>query len=152
MTTTRLTLLLLAVMFFYACNKTAKQATIQKENQIVETNSLDIKKVKKIESYTSFYKRFHADSVFQMNRIKFPIGGYYTDTLGNEHKWNRDSWIMHRSYIQDADTSIYNLELTDEKSQKSELLFIEGAGFKVERKFKQINGKWYLVYYVDENL
>lgn len=78
--------------------------------------------------------------------------GHYTDTVGDLHKWNSGNWIMHRSEIQTVDTSMYEVEIKDFNDYKTELLFIEGGGFKVERKFKRINGKWYLVYYADENL
>lgn len=152
MNANRIFLLVGALAVLFSCGRTTKESTTIQGNGIVAHKAPDIEKVKRVESYVTFYRKFHSDSLFQMSRIKFPIEGYYTDSAGIEQAWTKKSWIMHRSQIQNADTSIFKLELTNTNKQKEELLYIEGSGFKVERKFKQINGKWYLIYYVDENL
>ncbi len=138
-----------------SCNRTTKEVTtISKEEVKPEIKKESTKKSKavKYENYNTFYNRFHRDSLFQMSRVKFPIGGYFTDTVGEERTWSKTNWIMHRSKIQEADTSIYKVNIESATTVKKEELFIEGGGFKVERKFQRINGKWFLVYYIDENL
>lgn len=140
---------IVGLMVFVGCNRTTKELTTTEPPKIERTEKAS---PPALESYASFYKKFHKDSIFQISRIMFPMKGHFIDTVGDLHKWNSNNWIIHRSEIQTVDTSVYKVELKDFNDFKTELLFIEGGGFKVERKFKRINGKWYLVYYTDENL
>ncbi len=144
-----------SVILLSSCNKTIKEVTTSNKTESkIENKKEPTAKTKSIkyEKYDAFYNRFHKDSLFQMSRVNFPIGGYYLDTVGEEQKWNETNWIMHRSKIQEADTSIYKISIESATTVKKEKLFIEGGGFKIERKFQLLNGKWHLIFYSDENL
>jgi len=47
---------------------------------------------------------------------------------------------------------VYTIKLSGSPTLKKEELYIEGGGFRVERQFQKMNGKWYLIEYIDENL
>ncbi len=145
---------LLFLFFQFGCNRTSKEVT-KTEPQIAKpevTKPKPIKKAATYESFNTFYKHFHNDSIFQISRIKFPLDGYAIDTSETAVKWNKKNWIMHRYNINDIDTSQFKVETTHDKNNYTEKIYIEGGGFKNERKFKRINGKWYLISYIDENL
>jgi len=145
--------ILMGIVTLFSCNGTIKESTKTKDQGNADlTPEVAKPKTETSEDYSTFYNRFHADSLFQMSRIKFPIEGYFTDTLGNEVKWSKSNWIMHRTKIQDADTLVYTIKLSGSPTLKKEELYIEGGGFRVERQFQKMNGKWYLIEYIDENL
>jgi hypothetical protein len=50
-----------------------------------------------------FYERFGKDSVFQMQRIVFPLEGRPAltdakDTIPANFKWLKEDWVIHRTY------------------------------------------------------
>lgn len=142
------------LLIFSACNRTTKEITTNTKDDVVIKDSTPVKKEYKpilSENYDEFYADFHRDSIFQMSRIEFPIQGEYTDEEGVSIAWNSHNWIMHRSPIQSVDTSIYKVEVVNTNNSSDEIIWIEGSGFKTERKFKRIQGIWYLTYYNDDN-
>lgn len=143
----------IGLLTLVSCTQALKESTINKESEKTETSHESLKTTTEAaEDYATFYSRFHSDSLFQMSRIKFPIDGYFSNGAGDEVNWTPSNWIIHRLHIHDADTSVYTVKLTGTATLKKEVLYIEGSGFKIERKFQNINGKWYLVGYIDENL
>ena len=114
------------------------------EENIPAKTKPTVKKVKP-ENFNSFYNRFHSDSLFQISRVKFP--------LANSEKADieKNNWIMHRSTINNIDTSMFKTKITKTDNYYKEVIYIEGGGFYLERVFKRINGKWYLTSFVDEN-
>jgi len=52
----------------------------------------------------------------------------------------------------DADTTECRHSLVMSDSMVTEKFWIDQSGFKVERRFKLKDGKWYLVYYDDINM
>lgn len=110
-------------------------------------------KTLKDEPFDSFYVQFHADSVFQMERIKFPLPGINTDEMGtdnSEYVWEAEDWEMH--YDMNLDTTEFIIEKNITDSLAIEKIYKENTGFSVERTFKKLDGKWFLVYYKDVNL
>ncbi len=138
----------------FGCNRTSKEVT--KSNTQTEkakvTSLKPIKKAAVYENFNTFYNHFHNDSVFQVSRVKFPLKGYAIDTSEIPVNWKKDNWIMHKYNINDIDTALFKVETAHDKNSYTEKIYIEGGGFKNERKFKRINGKWYLISYIDENL
>lgn len=105
------------------------------------------------ESFDEFYARFHADSVFQMKRIEFPLPGINTDEMGtdeSDYQWEEEDWEIH--YDMNLDTTEFIIENNITDSLAIEKIYKENTGFSVERTFKKIGGKWFLVYYKDVNL
>jgi len=104
-----------------------------------------------LEKFDDFYSRFHSDSLFQLSRISFPIGGFILNENGEEEPWTRENWIMHKIKATDVDTSLFKVNITHTPDSVSELIFIEDGGFMARRTFKNKDGKWYLVFYSDED-
>src|SRR5690606_30502836 len=105
------------------------------------------------EPFDKFYVQFHADSAFQFERIFFPLPGINTDEMGTddrEYHWKAEDWELH--YDMNLDTTEFIVEKNISDSLAIEKIYKENTGFSVERTFKKIDGKWFLVYYKDINL
>jgi hypothetical protein len=137
-----------------ACNRTTKEitSTEQAETKPATAKPKPVVKTPVNESFEPFYIKFHKDSVFQMSRIKFPLQGYAIDTSEMPITWTKNNWVMHHSTIQQVDTSRYKVESELHNTYYKEKIYIEGGGFSAERIFKKLNGKWYLVSFIDEDL
>jgi hypothetical protein len=104
-----------------------------------------------IENFETFYNKFHADSSFQISRIKFPLEGFSTD--GNEEKkWTKDNWDLLKTKIYDIDTSHYKISYKKTDKSFTEKIWVEDSGFSMEYRFELINNKWFLVYAFEANL
>jgi hypothetical protein len=113
------------------------------KGQICKTNS---------EEFNSFYNRFTTDSAFQISRVIFPLEGAtyfvnYRDEL-DSIPWNKDKWKFCIANIYKLDSIKYKMNILIQGSDVKENIWIKGSGFEMERRFKLINGKWYLVYYI----
>lgn len=100
--------------------------------------------------FDKFFKKFHSDSLFQLSRIIFPLAGENIDGWERDSLWYKEDWTLHTNL--QIDTSIYKEEFIYSDSLVKQIVFIEGSGFYVERHFKLINGEWYLVYYLFQNI
>jgi hypothetical protein len=102
------------------------------------------------EDFRAFYQRFIRDSAFQLQHIKFPLKGAYSDYNGDE-SWKKDQWpyllcdILAKesqedstSVIQDSSTFFYGTYCVD-------------CGFSFEMKFRKIKQKWFLTYRQENN-
>ncbi len=90
--------------------------------------------------FVDFYRTFHADSVFQMNHIVFPLQSR-EDSLA----WTKDEWIMHQpfndmdgEYIRDF-KNIGGI-IIEHVVQKNGLVHIE-------RRFARSRASYNLIYY-----
>jgi hypothetical protein len=113
------------------------------------------------EIFSMFYEKFNEDSIFQKQRIKFPLPGFdseknYSNPLdSNSIKnvngemvntyWRKGDWKIHHAL---TDTS-YKVQVEKNDSVVKETIFIPDSDFKIERKFEIVDNKWYLVYYAD---
>ena len=91
-----------------------------------------------IENFDSFYDRFHKDSLFQISRLKFPLGGGLNN--GNiDEQWTKENWSMLKTKIFDVDTTQYKVFY--EKLEKSfkEKVWLENSGFSFECRYELIN-------------
>ena len=137
-----------------SCNRTSKEVA-KSGAQTPSSKVTPLKPIEKtavFEDFDQFYTKFHIDTVFQISRIKFPLKGHAMDTSEIPVEWKKNNWIMHKSNIYDIDTTLFNVEILSEPNNYAEKIYIEGGGFANERIFKRINGKWYLVSYIDEDL
>lgn len=140
--------LLLSVLF--ACNRSDKKKSplpIQAPPTIAGFNNIP-----GAESFDSFNTQFHSDSGFQLSRIPFPIDGQCVNDLENT-RWSKKNWEFLKTPVAlDPDTSECKHSLTMTDSMVTEKFWIDQSGFKVERRFKLKDGKWFLVYYDDINM
>ncbi len=97
-----------------------------------------------IESFDSFYDRFHKDSIFQISRLRFPLGGGPDRGDVNE-EWTKENWSMLKTKIYDVDTSQYKVYFKKLKKSFTEKVWIVNSGFKLEYRFELIDNKWFLV-------
>lgn len=110
----------------------------------------DCKVRKEEENFETFYQKFHSDSSFQYDRIKFPLRGINTDSSDDTtgYYWGRENWVLHRL----ADPSKVKVVAAKSDTLVREKITTDDPGFYFEREFRRIEGKWYLTYYADINL
>lgn len=149
------------VFFFLSCQS--------KNGKRIETGS-----IAKSESFDDFSKLFYSDSLFQINRIIFPLENdkkiekEYADALkdsdnveidkeNNYHPLNKTNWtFLNNAYFKDND-SIAIIEGVTYKRRihktntfvEENILYADNDFVMVVLKFKLINGKWYLIDYID---
>jgi hypothetical protein len=102
------------------------------------------------EDFKDFHDRFIQDSLFQVSRLKFPLGG--KRILDDEsYDWNLDNWTMIKVSLYEIDTTEYKhkLEIQEDPEYKSFRLFIPNSGFEFSARFQLIEHKWHLVFCVD---
>jgi len=105
-----------------------------------------------IENFNEFNIRFHTDSIFQLARVNFPIGGKSIDGF-EKHDWTLKNWVMLKTLVvETSQAKDYKHSLTKSDTLVVEKYWIPESGFEVERRFKRINNKWFLIYYNDVNL
>lgn len=131
---------------FIACNKNKTE-----ENSTLEIQSKKLEN-KAVESFDKFNVQFHSDSIFQISRVDFPIDG--THISGFEHyNWTKKNWQFLRIPVSEKNQfEEYQHSLVKTDSLITEKFWIPDSGFEVERTFKLINNKWFLIYYNDINL
>lgn len=118
-----------------------------------ESQNIQIQKpaVSDSEDFEYFYDRFHADSAFQMSRIKFPLKGFQVD--GNiKSQWTKENWSLMKVRIFDVDTTEIKVKFEKKENQFYEKFWLENSGFWGESQFEKINGKWFLTYAAEYNL
>lgn len=121
--------------------KTVKKTTNDKELHVKSS----------VENFDEFYNRFHADSVFQMERIKFPLKGIKVDWKGKK-KWSKKNWITMKTKIYDVDTIEFRTDYKKTDDSFMEKFWVEDSGYYSEYRFNLIKKKWYLVYAREQNL
>jgi hypothetical protein len=142
--------LFLIVSVLVACNRSSKKpAPIPIQAPPGLTN---IANQAGMESFDEFNSKFHSDSSFQLSRIKFPIGGQCVNDLENT-TWSNKNWEFLKTPVSlEVDTLDCRHSLTMTDTLVTEKFWIDQSGFKVERRFRLKNGKWFLVYYDDINM
>ena len=105
------------------------------------------------EQFESFYSKFHSDSLFQLDRIAFPLPGISTDDMDvddtTQYYWKKEDWVIHRN----IESNLFEVELTKSDTLVVERLSSEAyPGWILERRFCLVNGEWFLIYYENINL
>jgi hypothetical protein len=143
--------LLLFSTVLFACGRNIKKQEADIPIQAPPTVT-NIANKPGMESFDSFNEQFHSDSLFQVSRIAFPIGGQCVNDLENT-KWSTKNWEFLKTPVTlNADTTECRHSLTMTDTLVTEKFWIDQSGFKVERRFKLKDGKWFLVYYDDINM
>lgn len=105
-----------------------------------------------VENFDEFNIRFHIDSIFQLSRINFPIGGKSIDGF-TKQEWTLKNWKMHRTpVVEKPEMKGYEHSLVKSNTFVIEKYWIKDGGFSAETRFKRIKNKWFLIYYNDVNL
>ena len=104
----------------------------------------------KEEDFSEFNNKFHSNPDYQLSRVDFPIKGFFVE--GEEEKsWTKENWKLHKTQVGETKEGKYQVDLIKKKNLVIEKIWIENSEFYVERRFKRIDGEWYLVYFKDIN-
>ena len=139
-----LLLLGLSTSLFTACNK--NEGATDSDDQ----SSIDLSE------FYAFYQQFHADSLFQMSRIIFPLEGLprEVDSLTaakGEFRWQSEDWIMHKPF--DFEMSEFKREITPYgPTMIQERIVHKTTGTGMIRRFSKLGGEWHLIYFSDMNM
>ncbi len=104
--------------------------------------------------FVTFYEKFHADSVFQMAHISFPLEGYPMSpdsaTLANNFRWTADKWAMHRGnmFVDSLYTRRFEAPLPN---MITEVIMQRDRPFGTYRRFLKRGDAWSLIFYSDMN-
>ena len=124
----------------------------RKQHVTPEESAINVYQVDTMELFTTFNARFHSDSMFQISRIAFPIGGHSIDGF-DQNDWTIKNWrFLEVPVSSTADTSEYKHSLITTDTTVVERFWIEDSGIQVERRFTLLGHKWFLTYYDDISL
>ncbi len=98
------------------------------------------------EDFEAFYKKFHEDTLFQYQRIEFPLAGIGAD--GNDKIWTEEDWVLQKP----VDLKNEDFKVMREKQGdfiKERIIYQEA--FIIERNFSydKMSKKWLLTYYTE---
>jgi len=135
-------MIIILFMVFLMTNQSCKQKTEESTVAIVEESIP--------ESFFNFYTRFHNDSIFQIERIAFPI-----PEIEQGENYTKENWILNRSFSVDGEN--YKREIQNVHGIIHEVIYHTQGVFTLERRFTKLNDDaWHLIYYnvsneLDEN-
>ncbi len=123
------------VLSFFSCKNTTPD---------IDSNTTD---------FDNFYKKFHRDSVYQIEHIRFPLPGFpsFADSMTivrNDFYWQKEDWSIQNEI--DLESSEYKRELNVLGNLAIERVFLQEGVF-IERRFLKTNDEWALIYYSDLN-
>lgn len=158
----RLFFILFAMFLLNSCNQ---------KNRI---NTHITNSIVKSEDFDEFSNLFYSDSIFQLNRIIFPLENdkkieqEYASALKDSdnieihknngyHPYNKNNWIfLNNTYFKNKDSIAVIDGVTykrrfhkTNKFVEENLISVDDEFVMVILKFKSINGKWYLIDYID---
>ncbi len=96
------------------------------------------------EDFLVFHEKFYADSLFQLQRIEFPLAGTDPDGVEERFYWDIDNW----RYLQPLEEGqdVRKLPFVDMETWMIERLVIQER-FGMEKQFTLMDNKWYLTSY-----
>lgn len=98
--------------------------------------------------FETFYQQFHADSLYQMAHIQFPLQG--VSSRPEEHsagfRWEKEDWRMHRAFSASSGFRSEFIPLGDDLMIEN--IVHKNGQYGMERRFSRLGGdEWYLIYY-----
>lgn len=102
------------------------------------------------EDFKDFYTKFHEDSLFQINRIDFPLSGEttYLSPAGKKATyWYKDDWAMQTLL---SDTMQLNQKFIRADSIMVDIIY-DNDGVGLTRYFSVRDNQWYLTFYSEHN-
>lgn len=115
----------------------------QTDKSLVEKTS-EIEVVELPKGFDSFYKKFHADTVFQVSRIVFPLDNNTTD-LEVGAKWTEENWRAHRPFDDHGGT--FRRSFQPIGTMVVEKIAEANGLFYMERRYAVLSDEWHLIYY-----
>ena len=137
---------ILTILFLLSCGtKPTESITIDQEK-----DSLTISKNDDQEDFNEFFKKFTTDSLFQIERVKFPweLEMYIEDGLGVEET-SKDDWRFSTFYYETGYASRQEDAYTQEIKSYGDTVKLElrgiDNGIHIDYEFATDKGKWMLV-------
>lgn len=136
---------ILTTLFLLSCGTRPTDSTTTTK----ETDSLTISKIEDVEEFNEFFEKFTTDSLFQMERTKFPFHTLWTTEDGETvHETAKDDWTHSTFHYEDSyakrQVDAYTQEIKNYKdSVVIELRGIDN-GIYIDYKFTRDKGKWIL--------
>ena len=126
--------LILILIFFISCQ----------EKRGNDANAVQIP-----DDFYSFYKKFHLDSIYQIDHIVFPLEGTPAPTdemlSTTNFMWQKSDWKLHKPF-EDMDGSFVR-EFRYYNGIVIEIIQDRMGYFEMKRRFSKIQGEWHLIYY-----
>lgn len=106
------------------------------------------------EGFSEFYQRFLTDSLFQLERVLFPLQGLpdkadSATLAGNNFRWQMEDWTLHRPIRAGSDFSI-TFSAPTETTVQEKIRHASGR-YAMERRYARFDDGWYLIYYAGLN-
>lgn len=102
--------------------------------------------------FVVFYEKFHADSIYQIDHIRFPLEGMPTvsdNAVPTDFHWDMNDWVMHKPF---TESNEFNRELTMVDSTiVIEKIRLKNNEYGMERRFAKFGNEWQLIYYAAMN-
>lgn len=103
------------------------------------------------DDYHTFYDMFHSDSVYQMERIVFPLAGLTQSKdsaqIAESIQWTAQDWRIHKPF--DSQNGTFERVFTITGGVITETITANGGLFSINKRYAKLNGEWYLIYYQD---
>ncbi|MBK6931847.1 MAG: hypothetical protein IPH12_13670 [Saprospirales bacterium] len=105
--------------------------------------------------FLAFYRQFHADSLYQLAHISWPLQGITTvemDSIRREKRpvsWEQKTWRMHHPVDFSSGEFKREWQLLGEELVVERISYA-AANYGLERRFmRQSDGEWVMIYYAD---
>lgn len=144
--------ILFALALWPACRNAPATSNIPAEavdTQVAEQNQ------EPPADFLAFYEKFHADSLYQIAHITWPLQGVTTidvDSIQKQHKevfWELKDWQMHKPVDFSSGDFKRNWQLLGDVLVVEHISYA-AANFGLERRFaKRGEGNWELIFYSD---
>jgi len=136
---------ILTFLLLFSCGTKSTDSALSDK----KTDSLTISKKTDGEDFNEFFDRFKTDSVFQMDRTKFPFRVIWmTEDGETTHETEEENWTHSTFYYEDSYASRQVEAYTQEIKHYSDSVVLEQRGVDngiyVDYKFIRDNGKWIL--------
>ena len=94
--------------------------------------------------FLQFYMKFQSDSLFQLDRIAFPIAAKNDSTL-----WTKENWVTHRPF--DDHGGQFKQSFNSMGGMILEHIYDDTGYFTAEKKFMKSSNGYQLFYYRADN-
>lgn len=104
------------------------------------------------EDFNVFFKRFHEDSVFQLEHTIFPLEGLPNtrgdwDTIPPERFfWQKADWKIHHHFTDPSNNFQQWFEMKGDRVVEHWIL-MRGTNMYIIRRFAKLEDGWFLIYY-----
>lgn len=123
-------LLFLISLSFFSCDSAEKTLLFDEDGR---------------ENFQTFHAKFYADSLFQIQRIEFPLLGNNPDGSAEPFLWEIENWKFKKAVDIESD-KIEMIPFYDMGDVIRERIIIQDA-FMIQNMFSLIDNKWYLTEY-----